>query len=230
MNEEEEFYAWLDGELDDDAAARVEARVAADPALSELADQHRAMIAGLRTAFDPLVADAGPAPRFASADVVEISERRAARARPTFGVPQWAAMAATLVLGLFAGSAITPREGGPVTSRDGQLYAAASLKTALDRQLASTQGAANPIRIGLTYRTRAGTTCRSFSGSAGQGIACREGDDWNVQTLLAPRQPQGDYRMAAGDDPRLAELIDEQIDGEPFDASAEASARTRGWR
>ena len=36
MNEEEEFYAWIDGELDAELAARVEARVASDPALAEL--------------------------------------------------------------------------------------------------------------------------------------------------------------------------------------------------
>jgi hypothetical protein len=36
--------------------------------------------------------------------------------------------------------------------------------------------------------------------------------------------------MAAGDDPRLASLIDESIAGEPFDASAEKAALQRGWR
>ena len=36
--------------------------------------------------------------------------------------------------------------------------------------------------------------------------------------------------MAAGEDPRLADLIDERIAGEPFDAAAEKAARDRGWR
>ena len=37
MTDEEEFFAWLDGELDGAAAARIEARVAADPMLAEQA-------------------------------------------------------------------------------------------------------------------------------------------------------------------------------------------------
>ncbi|MBT8409277.1 MAG: hypothetical protein KJN93_06605, partial [Alphaproteobacteria bacterium] len=55
MTEEEEFFAWLDGELDADAAARVAARVEADPALRTLADEHRAMTHDLRAAFDPVM-------------------------------------------------------------------------------------------------------------------------------------------------------------------------------
>ena len=36
--------------------------------------------------------------------------------------------------------------------------------------------------------------------------------------------------MAAGEDPRLAALIDERIAGEPFDAPAERAAKEKGWR
>ena len=43
MTDEEEFFAWLDGELDGAAAAKVAARVAADPALAEEARLHRAL-------------------------------------------------------------------------------------------------------------------------------------------------------------------------------------------
>ena len=40
----------------------------------------------------------------------------------------------------------------------------------------------------------------------------------------------GDYRMAAGPDPRLAALIDDTIVGEPLDAAAEKAARDRAWQ
>lgn len=229
MTEEEEFYAWLDGELDPDTAAKVEARVARDPALAELAAQHRAMVGNLRGAFDPLLSDAPAPPKFAGADVVELASRRAIPARRSFGWPQWAAMAATLVLGLVAGTMVRPDASGPVRDVGGKLYAAASLDQALDRQLASAQGD-GAVRIGLTFRDQQGRTCRSFSGSVGQGLACRDGDDWAVEGLFARQASGGDYRMAAGDDPRIAAMIDERIAGEPYDAAAEARALKEGWR
>ena len=48
MVEDEKFFAWLDGELSPEEAARVEAEVSADPRLSRLANEHRAMTSGLR--------------------------------------------------------------------------------------------------------------------------------------------------------------------------------------
>jgi hypothetical protein len=36
--------------------------------------------------------------------------------------------------------------------------------------------------------------------------------------------------MAAGEDPRLAALIDGRIAGEPFDAAKEKAARDANWR
>ncbi|WP_037501754.1 hypothetical protein [Sphingomonas jaspsi] len=230
MTEGEEFFAWLDGELDGEAADRVAARVAGSPDLAKRAEQHRALTAGLRGAFASATAEASPPPRFESADVIDFSQAKGKAAKHAFGVPQWAAIAATLVLGVVGGAMVTSRDTGPVVTRDGQLYAAAALDTALDRQLASTQGSDEAIRIGLTFKDKSGVTCRSFSGQAGDGLACREGGDWKVEGLFAPKQAGGDYRMAAGEDPRLAALIDDRIDGEPLDASSEAEARRRDWR
>ena len=60
MSDDEEFYAWLDGQLDAAAAAAVAERVAADPALTHLAEQHRALGAALRGAFDPIASSPVP--------------------------------------------------------------------------------------------------------------------------------------------------------------------------
>lgn len=228
MNEEEEFYAWLDGELDEATARRVAARVAADPELTELAEQHRAMTSSIRGAFAPVADAAGPAPRFAPAQVVDLVGRTE-RARSSFGLPQWAAMAATLVLGVVAGIMAQPDANGPVLNRDGKLYAAASLDRALDRQLASSQEN-EAVRVGLTFRDRKGRICRSFSGVGGQGIACRDGEDWAMEGLFATTSSGGDYRMAAGEDPRVAAMIDENIAGQPYDAAAEERAQKQGWQ
>ena len=228
MTQDEEFCAWLDGELDSQSAELVAKRVAADPALEALAAQHRALGEGLRGAFAPVMADDVAPPRM-TADVIDLGARRDAR-RPGFGVPQWAAIAATLVIGLIAGQFVDQGSGAPVETRDGMMVATASLDRALGAQLASADND-GPVRVGLTFRSRDGAICRSFTDRGASGLACRDGDAWRVEGLLAaPQNPGGDYRMAAGEDPRLAALIDERIAGEPFDAAAEQAARKNGWR
>jgi hypothetical protein len=231
MIDEEEFFAWLDGELDEQASARIGAQVAVSPELSARADKHRALAAGLHTAFDPVIQESPTPPRFGAAQVIDLGARAVGRdrSRGWFGVPQWAAMAATLALGLVVGNMVGG-SGAPVQNRDGMLVAAASLDQALDRQLTSA-GAPDGVRVGLTFRDRQGAICRTFNDGAASGLACRDDDDWRIRGLFQGSEGQaGDYRMAAGDDPRLAALIDETIDGEPFDAAQERAALDKGWR
>ena len=229
MNDDELFFAWLDGELQGEEAERYAARVAADPALQARAQQHRSAEAQLRGAFDSVLAKDRPPPKFGSADVVPYPQARTER-RTSFGLPQWAAMAATLAIGIVAGQFVGNRSTAPIESRDGKLVAAAGLDKALDTQLASA-GGNERVRIGLTFRNQGGTICRSFTNDGASGLACRDGDDWKVEGLFAaPEGQQGDYRMAAGEDSRLAALIDERISGEPFDAAAENAARDGNWR
>ena len=231
MIEEELFYAWLDGELEGAEAERMAVRVAADPELQAKAEQHRQLTARLRGAFAPVIEESVPPPRFApEPEVIDFQAARATREtrRASFGMPQWAAMAATLAIGIVAGQFVGNRSAAPVESRDGMLVAAASLDQALDAELASAGGDGR-VRVGLTFRDRNGSICRSFSGEAGSGLACRESGDWRIDGLFGSAA-QGDYRMAAGEDPRLAALIDERIAGEPFDADAERTALENGWR
>ena len=49
-------------------------------------------------------------------------------------------------------------------------------------------------------------------------------------TPFADYQFRCDYRMAAGADFRLLELVDEHMVGEPFDAAEERAAQKRDWR
>jgi len=232
MIEDEEFFAWLDGELEGEAADRVAARVAASPELKARAHQHRTLSAGLRHAFDPVIADEASPPRFQSAEVVDFGARATDRERRRrwLAAPQWAAIAATLVVGIIAGQFVGDRSSGPIESRDGILVAAASLDAALDTRLASAPDA-DGARIGLTFRDAAGNICRSFSDGGANGLACRRGDGWQIRGLFQGAEGQAvDYRMAAGQDPRLAALIDETIAGEPFDAAQEKSTQAAGWR
>jgi hypothetical protein len=231
MIEDEEFFAWLDGELEGEAAARVAALVEASPELSAKAAEHHVLGQKLLAAFVPVM-DESASPRFAEAEVGDIAEQRAANDRRMgwLGVPQWAAMAATLALGLAVGQLVDLRPEVPIESRNGTIIAAASLDRALDRQLASA-GPTDGIRIGLTFRDRRGAICRSFSGAAGNGLACRAGDgEWQVEGLFASTGEGGEYRMAAGESPQLAAMIDKRIAGEPFDAAQERAAFERDWR
>lgn len=231
MNEDEKFFAWLDGELEPAEGAAMEAKVAADPQLARLAKQHRALGRQLRGAFDPVAAAPAPerlqAPLRPSAEVIDFAAAKRARAMPS--LPQWAAMAATLALGVFLGTMLPQRGSAPVEVQGGKLYAASALNQALDAQLASAPN--GDVRIGLTFRDRIGEICRSFTEQASSGLACRSGGRWQLKGLFAaPEGQANDYRMAGGVDPNLAALVDSAIAGEPFDAAQEKAAKAKGWR
>jgi hypothetical protein len=236
VTEDEKFFAWLDGELDSTQAAAMEARVATDPRLSRLAQEHRALGERLSSAFDE-VAQA-PVPqaltqslRKRDGDVADLAAARDRRRAPSrTPLPQWVAMAATLVLGLLVGTLVRLPGTSPLEVEGSAIYASASLERSLDSSLAS-QPAEGDVRIGLTFRDHGGTICRSFAAVEASGLACREGDRWQVRGLFAsPEGQAGDYRMAAGIDPNLAALIDSTMASEPFDAAEEQSARQSGWR
>lgn len=231
------FFAWLDGELPADEAQRVGQAVAADPELRERADAHRALTAGLRTAFAqvseaPLPASLADVAQPAERKVIPLAEARERREGRTSS-PIWrqaAAMAATLVLGLVVGHQLTGPAAGPVETRGGKLVAGATLASALDTRLASAPAGAG-AKIGLTFRDRSGAICRTFTENSSSGLACRDGRDWRLLGLFqAGDNGPSDYRMAASGDPKLLTLVDERIAGEPFDAAAERAALQRGWR
>jgi hypothetical protein len=232
MTEDEKFFAWLDGELTGEEAAEMKARVAADPQLTQLAEQHRALGTRLTSVFDPVAAAPVPehlraALRQQPARVVELAG--ANRARSMSSLPQWAAMAATLAAGIVVGTMVPQRDGTPVQVQGGRIYASAALDQALDTELASAPS--GKVRIGVTFRDRSGSICRGFTGPLASGLACRSGDRWQVRGLFAASEGQSDeYRMAGGMNPNLAALIDSTIAGEPFDAASEKAARQRGWR
>lgn len=232
MVEDETFFAWLDGELPPEEAARIEADVAADPRLSRLAEEHRAMTSGLRNAFGQVASQ--PVPQRLrdasrpSADVLSLADARERKA-PSLWV-QLGALAATLVVGIVTGNLLTGSPvRSPVASEEGHLVASAELENALYARLASMPSETGP-RIGLTFRDKTGAICRTFEDKAASGLACRENGNWRIRTLFQSEGQATDYRMASGPDPRLMEEVDAAIEGEPFDAAQEKSAMQKGWR
>jgi hypothetical protein len=243
MIEEEKFFAWLDGELPADEAARVEAEVAADPRLSRLADEHRAVATGLRSAFGSVEAQQVPEQLRRSIEsergqkVVSLADARASREvrrAPSLWV-QMGALAATLAVGIVTGNMLSSGflpsgSSDPIQTEAGRLVASADLENALYARLASAPAEEGP-RIGLTFRDKTGAICRTFEDRAASGLACREGGDWRIRSVFqGPGGQATDYRMAGGPNPQLLEEVDAIIDGEPFDAAQEKAAAEKGWR
>lgn len=234
MVTDEKFFAWLDGELEGDEAKMVADEVAADPGLARKAEEHRALQRRLSDAFGTIATaplpDALAVPTRHEPEVVDLAAARRARQSGGWsGLPQWAAIAATLAIGIFVGTMVPHRSDGPVMVEGGRVYAAAALDQALTEQLASAPS--GDTRIGLTFRDQAGAICRSFTQGPSSGLACRNGSRWQVRGLFgSPEGQSGSYRMAAGMDPNLAGLVDSTMAGEPFDASQEMAAKDKGWR
>jgi hypothetical protein len=243
---DEELMAYADGELPPLAAKRIEAGMAEDAELAARVARFRAVRRALKTAYDSVVSEPVPehlrallgdvaanepeipARRPAPVNLSDAREKRALR----FGPPAWAAMAASLVVGVLAGRALLQPSADIFTS-DG-LYAAPSLAEALDTRLAS-DAQNRPTRIGLTFRAQTGEVCRTFAHEAHQrvtsGLACREQDRWAVRVALTQAaSSSSDYRQAGASAPAVLEAVDEIIAGEPFDAEQERAARDGDWR
>lgn len=254
MTDDPEFFMWLDGELDPQAAAAMAAKVAADPALAAMANKHRALSARLRAAFDPIAAE--PVPDAVAvagavagagegagagagegagegagqnAEVIDFAAARDRRfSRTSWGL-QAAAMAASLAIGLVVGGNLLAT-GGPVVADHGQLVASKTLGDALDVRLASAP-AGEGTRIGLTFRDHSGHYCRSFTDGSASGLACRSDGQWRIRGLFQASEGQSDnYRMAAGPNPQLMALIDDAMAGAPLDAAGERTVVKAGWK
>jgi len=220
---EERLMAYVDGGLSPADRAAFEADMAADPALAAQAEQHRALAARVAAAYGPVLDEPVP-PRL-------IAVASAANDRPAvrIGLPQWAAMAACLVVGVAAGRALWP-DSGPLSVRGGVLVARGGLDKALTVQLASDQG---PAKIGLSFRDRAGRYCRTFESAPDRlaGLACRDEGRWIVATATAWTPQAGpEYRAAAtATPPAVLAAVDASIAGEALDAAGERAARASGW-
>ncbi|HLZ83125.1 MAG TPA: hypothetical protein VKQ54_06115 [Caulobacteraceae bacterium] len=233
MIDDKTLLAYADGELEPGRAAAVERMLASDPGLAAKLDQHRRLAARLKRAYDPVLKEPIPERLARTArgggTVISLAEVRAARTARAGPMRSWRAgglIAAGVAAALFAGQALWAPGSGPVAVRSGQLVAAGDLGRALDTQLS---GGGAAIRIQLTYRDRAGSICRSFTGTLAGGVACRESGRWAVKALFPGESQTGAYRMAASGDPRVLQTVADTISGAPFDALQERAAKSRRW-
>ena len=240
---EETLMAYADNELDAQTRTAVEAAMAVDPEIARRVAQHKALRGKLRLAFDNVIDEPTPqrlvnaargAPNVRREGNVIPLRRKAPQRR---GVPLWASIAASLAIGVIIGQAMLHGSGSTnVTSRDGQLLASGELAHALSAQLASAQTDQNPVQIGVSFKSKAGDYCRTFTvheSTTLAGLACRQHDDWRVQILAQstpPAQGGGAYRQAGSEIPKsVLQSVDDNIAGDPLDAHAEAAARDKNW-
>ena len=248
-NTDETLMAYVDGELDPQARALLEAQLVVDPQLAARVGRHRDLRARMRAAFDNVVQEPVPESLLAAARdgqagvarVENLAEHRN-RAPGASHWPRWSALAASVLLGLVLSAALFRGQiGGPLVLQDGQMLAQGSLRTALDTQLAQDRPQRGP-QVGLSFVARSGDYCRSFTMAGEQpasqalsGVACRSGGQWQVQATVqlpaaAENSADGGLRMASSPIPEaLAATIDALRAGDPLDAEAERQAVRRGW-
>jgi len=252
---QESLFAYVDNELDSEAAAKIEAAMAADPELASLIEEHRALRALLGSAYSPILQEPIPSRLMAAvgvqapagtvkAKVVRLAAARAKREASAAEKPvdsgwtwkHWGGMAACLVVGVLAGkSAWLGQATDDIADRGGQLVARGQLAQALSTQLASAQTADAPVKIGLSYRSKAGEYCRSFTVKAAgtDGLACRRGNEWALRVVEQDKpgvSASADLSMAASPVPvAVLKVVDAQIQGAALDAQAEQAAMSRSW-
>jgi len=242
--------AYADGELDLRTRAQVEDAMAADPQIARRVAAHQALRKRLSSGFDKVLDEPVPERLIAAARatsrvrsenrvVVPLRPRRARKvALPNWAWPRWGAIAASFVLGALVWHFGTHwYSSDPVTERNGQLLAACALDQALSNQLASSQSAQAPVQIGVSFRSKGGSYCRTFQlreQTQLAGLACRNQDQWRLEALARSEVsagPQSEFRPAASALPEsIAQAVDQAIEGEPLDAQGEERARTDGWR
>ena len=238
---DEMLMAYSDGELDLVARAEIEAAMARDPKVAEAVERHRALAAKLRPAYDAVLAEPVP-DRLAelvatpgSAAIVNLAaKRRASESAMRVGrrrLPQWAALAASVVVGLFAGVLLMRGADAPYEETATGLVARGELDKALTSQLASAGDDAG-VRIGISFRDRKGDYCRTFHmhrEAPVAGLACRGGEEWRLQVLATAPAHEGELRPAAAMPMAVLHAVDAAIDGVPLNAASERAARDKGW-
>jgi anti-sigma factor RsiW len=246
----EDLMAYADGELIDERRAALDAALAGDAELRERVARLRAQRERVAGAFAPVLDEPVPerlrqllAP---PAPVVSLDAARAARdAQRSASRPaqwpkrlspwaQWGGLAASLVLGVLLGL-LLPRGDAPqglAALDDGSLVASGAVAQALTTQLAGDARQGTSVAVQLTFLDKAGHVCRTFTSARVGGLACRDGERWTVEQLVALEpDAAGTMRQAASSLPRvLLDAVDRRIDGNAFDAAQERQARDQGWR
>jgi hypothetical protein len=241
--------AWLDNELSQTERARVDAALAAQPALAarlqqlrlanELTRRHAGAIdqVPLRPALQALLAaapEARPATSAAAnagAVILPLRTRLMRQWQQLSPAQGSLALAASLLLATVLTFGVLQRNSD--SAQDGFAMHAALLE-----QVAS----GDTLQIGATslsprfsFRATDGNWCRVYrvdeANQSLDNIACREGDAWTLQVSV-PAAPQdaGVYVPASSAAGSLDEELDRLMQGAPLALDTEARLLREGWQ
>ena len=226
MSTDVDVTAYVDGELDVAAIAAFEARLRIEPALQSQVERAQRLRAMLKSSYAPVMDEAVPQRlKDALRRPGNVESLDAARSRRRW-TPTWAqlgGMAASVLLGLLIGNQIQPT--GTSLQANGELAQALNSKLSGEKL--------GRVSLGLSFVAKGGAYCRSFTADDRAGLACRDGEGWQLRQLVpAPKTADSaEYRTAASTlPPALLAAVDELREGEVLDAKQEASARDKGWR
>lgn len=241
---DEKLIAFLHGELSAADAADLESALNDDPALAERLESFSDQDAEIRDAFASIMTDTVPqhlldavGERPKSAEIVSIGQARARRAKIVWGLPQWSAMAASLVVGLMVGGQAINLAGAP----DAEILAQSSkdgfiLQASLQKALASTASGEQvqvaglgKMDVAITFKSIDGQTCRQFKLQAGaqidDAVACRTQSQWRLEAFGRRNDVAGEMRTASGEaSPAIVSAVDNLIDGDVLVGDAEKAA------
>ena len=243
--------AYIDGELPDDEARTLKARLLKEPDLARRLETLRGADNGVLQLYAAI--DKRPMPK-AVLDMLGQSgpETQGSNviAFPKRGVQQFfqlpVAIAASVAL--LAGFLVANlfEESNPGGFDQNGLYAGA-VATGSELHLLLEEGISTDVQtlangqraeLLLTFQDRDGDYCRQLRidgvGAPVQGVACRRGSAWQVEaaSIAGKRAPDGSYQQASGDTP---DAIDSAIDGligsaPPLDTEDEKALISNTWR
>lgn len=246
MKDDERLSAYMDGELEQDEAVRLERRLAAEPALARRLEELRAADRSAGRAYraidevplpEAVLAllrenEAGRSDAMPSAEVIPMPVRGPRR---FLQMPVAIAASVALVAGFLVhdlvGSGPAIELTGTV-ARDSDLYRL--LETGVSSEALSLRDGEG--RIVLTFQGGEGAWCRQFrlrtEGAATQGLACRAAGGWQMDTAsFAPAGGEGPYRQAADETPpALERAVRDRLAGAALlGPDEEKSLISNGW-
>lgn len=246
--------AWLDGALEPDQREAFAIRLDREPDLMRRLKQIASANAAVRDAYADIAEEPLPAALLeafgaantaaGSADIVDLGSRR--KERPLIATPPWLAIAAgiAVAIGIGLGLRLAAPDAnteltrfaaiGPVPP-DSPLHDALETSPSRAPQVLGESIAVTPV---LSFRAVDGDYCRQFDivgpVSAAEALACRGTGGWSVEAVSrrdpADALPGGGFRPATAGSNAIDAEIDARIDGDAYDAQAEAGLIERGWQ
>lgn len=248
---DQELVSFINGDLNGVRAEELAMALDDDSALFDRLERLDPLSAEIKGAFDEVLAMPVPdrlregillsQENKASDNVISFTAAKAEKDSRRFRWPEYAAMAASLAVGLVIGGqsgifdpVAVDADTIIVASANGPTLAPAVAQFLATKAGGETQQLAGLglARASISFRDGEDRFCRQFSieakATATDGVACLSDGEWAVAAIGTRSIDGGDVRTASGDaSSAVLAAVDEMIDGDPLDAGAEKAALDR---